>query len=159
MKYHCDDKVERRAIRIRCFIHKWRNIEKALGDAKHKASGLFWALRNAKDLAEAKSISDQLESVLKTQNQSSLQSYLEAKQDLMIVHQLKLSRELKAFFSSTNPIESLNSLFEEDMRPGKMLEKLNSFSTLACHLLSGFRNENTTGPGLSNTCRFMEFTS
>ena len=116
VKYHCDDKVERRAIRICCFIHKWRNIEKALGDASHKASGLFWALRNAKDLAEAKSISDQLESVLKTQNLLSLQSYLEAKQDLMIIHELKLSRELKTFFSSTNPIESLNSLIEEDMR-------------------------------------------
>ena len=32
------------------------------------------------------------------------------------MHDLKLSRDLKKFFSTTNPIESLNSLLEEDMR-------------------------------------------
>lgn len=47
---------------------------------------------------------------------SALNSFLEAKEDLMIVHSLKLPRDLKTFFSTTNPIESLNSLIEEDMR-------------------------------------------
>jgi len=35
LKYQCDDKTKRRAVRIRCHIHKWRNIEKALGDDKN----------------------------------------------------------------------------------------------------------------------------
>lgn len=115
-KYRVDEKQNRRAIRIRCHVHKWRNLEKALGDSAHKASGLFWALRDAKDMSEAKSISDQLESVLRDLNRSALASYLEAKDDLLAIHDLKLSRQLKRFFSTTNPIESLNSLIEEDMR-------------------------------------------
>jgi putative transposase len=116
LKYQCDDKSKRRAIRLRCHIHKWRNIEKALGDGSHKAKGPFWALRDAKDMAEAKVLSDQLESILRHLNKSALESYLEAKDDLLAMHELKLSKDLKKFFSTTNPIESLNSLLEEDMR-------------------------------------------
>jgi len=116
LKYQCDDKSKRRAIRIRCHIHKWRNIEKALGDSAHKAKGPFWAIRDAKDMSEAKVLSDQLESILRTLNKSALESYLEAKDDLLAMHELKLSPDLKKFFSTTNPIESLNSLLEEDMR-------------------------------------------
>jgi transposase-like protein len=116
LKYACNDFQNRRAIRIRCFAHKWRNIEMALGENSHKALGLFWALRDAKDMAEAKAVSDELESVLKTINLSALESYLEAKADLLVIHELKLSKQLMRFFSTTNPIESLNSLLEEDMR-------------------------------------------
>lgn len=116
VKYQVHDKKNRRAIRIRCYVHKWRNIEKALGDDAHKAAGLFWALRDAKNLAEAKVVSDRLESALKSTNLSAHQSYLEAKEDLLVIHELKLTRQLKTFFSTTNPIESLNSLIEEDMR-------------------------------------------
>lgn len=116
IKYACDDKRRRRAVRIRCHIHKWRNIDKALGDDAHKASALFWALRDAKDMAEAKVISDRLESVLRDLNLSALESYREAKEDLLVIHELRLSRQLKQLFSTTNPIESLNSLIEEDMR-------------------------------------------
>jgi putative transposase len=116
VKYLVHKKKDRRAIRIRCHVHKWRNIEKALGSDAHKAAGLFWALRDAKDIAEARVISDQLESVLRNLNRSALDSYLEAKDDLLAIHELKLSKNLKRFFSTTNPIESLNSLIEEDMR-------------------------------------------
>ena len=115
-KYLVHVKKDRRAIRIRCFVHKWRNIEKVLGTAAHKAVGLFWALRDAKDHSEAKLISDRLESVLKNENLSALKSYIKAKEDLLVIHELKLSNQLKTFFSTTNPIESLNSLIEEDMR-------------------------------------------
>lgn len=115
-KYRCNDKKNRRAVRIRCHFHKWMNLEKALGESSHKATGLFWALRDAKDMSEAKILSDRLESVLRDLNGSALVSYLEAKEDLLVIHELKLSKQLKRFFSTTNPIESLNSLIEEDMR-------------------------------------------
>ncbi len=127
IKYACDDKRHRRAIRIRCYVHKWRNIEAALGADAHKASGLFWALRGAKDMAEAKAISSQLESVLRDLNLSALESYREAKDDLLVIHELKLSRQLKKFYSTTNPIESLNSLIEEDMRRVKKWESSEHF--------------------------------
>ena len=61
-------------------------------------------------------MSDRLESVLRDLNLSALESYREAKDDLLVIHELKLSMGLKKFFSTTNPIESLNSLLEEDMR-------------------------------------------
>ena len=115
-KYAVDDRRRRRAVRIRCYVHKWRNIEKALGDDAHKASGLFWAIRDAKDRAEARVLSDRLESVLRDLNLSALESYREAKEDLLVIHELKLSKNLKRFFSTTNAIESLNSLIEEDKR-------------------------------------------
>jgi len=107
-KYLCHDRRQRRAVRIRCHVHKWRNIEKALGDDAHKATGLFWAIREAKDMAEAKVLSDRLESVLRDLNLSALESFREAKDDLLAIHELKLSRNLKKFLSTTNAIESLN---------------------------------------------------
>jgi transposase-like protein len=57
-----------------------------------------------------------LERVLAKSNASALASFLEAKDDLLALHRLGLSAELRRFFSTTNPIESLNSLLEEDMR-------------------------------------------
>jgi transposase-like protein len=116
LKYACHDKKKRRAFRVRCHVHKWRNISAALGDDAHKAAALFWALREASDMQEARNISDRLESVLRGLNLSALESYREAKDDLLAIHELKLSKSLKRFFSTTNPIESLNSLLEEDMR-------------------------------------------
>lgn len=116
MKYDVHLKSKRRAIRARCHVHKWWNIEKALGKKAHEASGLFWSLRDAKNMTEAIEISDRLESILRKLNVSALASYLEAKEDLLVVHDLKLSQRLKDFFSTTNAIESLNSLIEEDMR-------------------------------------------
>lgn len=127
LKYFCHDRERRRAIRIRCHVHKWRNLEAALGDEAHKACGLFWALRDAKDMTEAKAISDKLESVLRELNLSALRSYQEAKVDLLAVHELKLSRQLIRFFSTTNPIENLNSLIEEDMRRVKRWQNSEHF--------------------------------
>lgn len=126
-KYRCNDKKDRRAIRIRCHIHKWHNLEAILGDDADKTAGLFWALRDAKDMAEAKAISDRLESILGNLNQSALRSYLEAKEDLLAIHHLKLPGKLKRFFSTTNPIESLNSLLEEDMRRVKRWQNSEHF--------------------------------
>lgn len=127
LKYFCHDKLKRTAIRIRCYAHKWRNIEAALGEAADQAQGLFWAIRDAQDLTEAKALSERLEGVLRTLNVSALESYREAKEDLLIIHELKLSRQLKKFFSTTNPIESVNSLLEEDMRRVKKWENSEHF--------------------------------
>jgi putative transposase len=142
-KYLANDRKQRRAIRIRCHVHKWRNIEQALGDQAHKAAGLFWALRDARDLAEARNISDRLESVLRSLNLSALESYREAKDDLLAIHELKLSRSLKRFFSTTNPIESLNSIIEEDMRRVKRWRNSEHFQRwLATYCLNSEKRMN-----------------
>lgn len=116
-KYQIHDPKQRRAYRVRCYVHKWRNIADVLTPKQsEEAIGLFWAIREARDLTQALECAAALERVLARSNGSALASFLEAKDDLLVLHRLGLSAELRRFFSTTNPIESLNSLLEEDMR-------------------------------------------
>lgn len=116
-KYDTGEPSKRRAMRIRCFIHKWANLRDVLTEKqREEAAPLFWAIREARDLTQALECSHALEQVLGKHNVSALNSFLEAKEDLLTLHRLGLSAELRRFFSSTNPIESLNSLLEEDLR-------------------------------------------
>jgi len=135
-KYQIEDTVNRRAFRVRCYIHKWRNIEGALDEKGAKEAGpLFWAVRDARDLTMAKHCSDALEACLKRHNASAMKSYLEAKDDLLAIHRLQIGAQLKKFFSTTNPIESLNSLLEEDTRrvkSWKNSEHLQRWLATAC---------------------------
>jgi hypothetical protein len=76
-------------------------------------------MRNAKDLSEAQLHVKALEAVLRKANISALNSFHEAKQDLLVIHQLGISAALKRSFSTTNAAESLNSMLEEDTRRNK----------------------------------------
>ncbi len=73
-------------------------------------------VRNARGRKEAEAHAAKLEKVLRKANLSAHASFIEAKEDLLVLHELCLSQQLKAFFSTTNPIESLNGLLEEDTR-------------------------------------------
>ena len=116
-KYQIDNPEHRRAYRVRCYFHKWQNLYDVLDEAGRKeATPLFWAIRDARDMATAKICSDALEACLARHNPSALKSYQEAKEDLLALHRLQIGSNLRKFFSSTNPIESLNSLLEEDLR-------------------------------------------
>jgi transposase-like protein len=116
-KYQVHDPKTRRACRVRCYVHKWRNITDVLTPKQsEEVSGLFWAIREARDLTQAMECAAALEQILGKFNQSALKSFLEAREELLVLHRLGLSAELRKFFSTTNPIESLNSLLEEDMR-------------------------------------------
>ena len=118
-KYSIQDPKRRTALRLRCHAHKWRNLEDALGKdsaAATTAASLFWAMRDAKDGVEARAHVAALKKLLRKANLSALRSFEEAEPDLLLVHELGLSGRLKKFFSTTNPIESFNSLLEEDMR-------------------------------------------
>lgn len=118
-KYSVHDTKKRSAVRIRCHVHKWANIEDALGKdsaATQEAATHFWNMRNALDLPEAAVHAIALESVLKQANLSALKSFQEAKADLLVIHELGLSSLLKRALSTTNAAESLNSMLEEDTR-------------------------------------------
>jgi putative transposase len=116
-KYDIENRYRRRAVRVRCFVHKWRNLKDVLTEPQTQEVGpLFWAIQEAKDLTQAQECAKALELCLSKYNESALRSFLEAKEDLLMIHQLGLSQSLKKFFSSTNPIESLNYLIEEDLR-------------------------------------------
>jgi transposase-like protein len=115
--YFVEDETRRLAYRVRCYYHKWNNLRDCLDlHVQAEAKPLFWGMRDAPDLTAAKACSDALEACLKKNNLSALRSYHEGKADLLALHQLSLSPMLKKFFSTTNAIESLNSLLEEDLR-------------------------------------------
>lgn len=121
-KYSCSDTKKRLAVRTRCYVHKWKNIADSLGkdsSAAEEASLHFWSMRKSKDLAEAQLHAKALEAVLRRANISALNSFHEAKQDLLVIHQLGMSAALKRSFSTTNAAESLNSMLEEDTRRNK----------------------------------------
>jgi putative transposase len=166
-KYDVEDAGSRRAFRIRCFVHKWRNIEDVLDEkGKQEAAPLFWAIRDARDLTVAQSCSDALEACLRRHNASALASFLEAKEDLLAIHRLKIGGQLRKFFSTTNPIESLNSLLEEDLRRVKRWRDSEHFQRwLACACLRnekrmrkirGFRGLPALKAQLQNLCRSGE---
>jgi transposase-like protein len=116
-KYEVHQKEERRAVVVRCYVHKWENLKASLSPEQQlEAKSLYWAVRDARDLSQASACSEQLKAFLRRVNGSALRSYLEAEDELLNLHRLKLAGSLKKFFSSTNPIESLNSLLEDDMR-------------------------------------------
>jgi transposase-like protein len=118
-KYAVHDPKKRMAVRVRCHVHKWANIEDALGKdspATAEAATHYWNMRRAEDLAEASAHAQALEIVLRKGNLSALASFQEAKPDLLIIHELGLSAALKRAFSSTNAAESLNSMLAEDTR-------------------------------------------
>jgi transposase-like protein len=136
-KYQSFDPERRQAIRIRCHFHKWNNLETILGETAEQIRTLFWSMREAIDTAEARRVSEQIENILSRLNKSALNSYLEAKDDLLALHSLNMTQKLKRFFSTTNPIESLNSLLEEDLRRVKRWRNSENFqrwfATAALH--------------------------
>lgn len=97
-KYQADDPSQRRACRVRCYVHKWRNISDVLTPQQSEsASGLFWAIREARDLTQAIACASALERVLGQYNASAFASFLEAKEDLLSLHRLGLSAELRRY--------------------------------------------------------------
>lgn len=118
-KYFVNKREKRTAVRLRCHVHKWRNIEDALGKdslAAKEASSHFWNMKKARDATEALTHAKALEAVLRKANLSALTSFQEAKPDLLALHELNLSPLLKRSLSTTNVAESLNSMMEEDTR-------------------------------------------
>lgn len=125
-KVHLPNK--RKAVRVRCFIHKWRNIEGSLDkETAAQAAGLYWGIRDANKQDIAESCAEKLQQLLKGANESAWRSFLEARDDLLMISRLNLSPNLRKFFSTTNALESLNYLTEEDLRRVKQWKNSNHF--------------------------------
>jgi transposase-like protein len=168
-KYAVNDEKNRLAVRSRCHVHKWRNIEDALGKKSqvlHEAKLLFWEMRDAKDIGFANTQALLLKKLLRKENLSALKSFEEAEADLLIIHKLGLSRRLKSFFSTTNAIESYNSLLEEDLRRVKRWRDSEHFqrwvATSALHnekrmrKIKGFSNLHLLKDALQRLCKKIE---
>lgn len=95
----------------RCAIHKERNItrqlpEKYRGEVRRRFQMLF----GLNSYAEAQGELAKLEKWLRAINESAADSLLEAGDDLLTVHRLKVPALLRKSLYSTNPIESMFSM-------------------------------------------------
>jgi transposase-like protein len=98
-------------------VHRWWNIEEVLSD-EHVDDGrrLYWAICDADNLDVVKKASSAFKSHLGLINKSAQKTFEEIEDDLQVIHQLKLTADLRRTPSTTNPIKSLNFLTEVDTR-------------------------------------------
>jgi transposase-like protein len=104
------DRYGRKLLVQRCPIHKDRNLQAHL-PKKHRqeAHRRFRVALEQNDYKEAEKLLRELEQWLRAINESAADSLLEAFEELLTLHRLKVPALLRKTLHSTNPIESLFS--------------------------------------------------
>ena len=98
----------------RCSIHKSRNLQRHL--AKKYRKEAHHRLMNALEqnsYSDAKAMLKELEQWLRAINESAANSLLEAFEELLTLHKLKVPALLRKTLMTTNPIESMFSLVRD----------------------------------------------
>lgn len=102
------ERYGRKLLLQRCTIHKDRNLQAHLPKKHRKqAHRLFRVALEQNDYKEAEKLLRELEKWLRTINESAADSLLEAFNELLTLHRLKVPALLRKTLHSTNPIESL----------------------------------------------------
>lgn len=101
----------KKLVHQRCAIHKSRNLQRHLAKRYRKEAPrrLTTALEQTSD-ADARQMLLELEAWLRAKNESAADSLLEAFEELLTLHRLKVPALLRKTLLSTNPIESMFSL-------------------------------------------------
>lgn len=104
------DRFGKKLIHVRCAIHKCRNIQKHLAKKYRKtaAAKLMSALEQ-NTYADSRQMLMEFEKWLRNLNESAADSLLEAMEELLTLHRLKVPKLLRTSLYSTNPIESMFS--------------------------------------------------
>ena len=111
------ERFGKKLVHQRCAIHKTRNLQRHL--AKRYRNEAYQRLKTALEqthYTEARQMLLKLEAWLRTKNESAADSLLEAFEELLTVHRLKVPALLRKTLMSTNPIESLFSLVRHSER-------------------------------------------
>mgnify|MGYP001565311232 FL=1 len=104
------ERFGKKVIHQRCSIHKDRNIQKHLPKRYRKeAHRRFRTAFEQNSYADAKQMFLDFEKWLRGINESAADSLLEAIEEILTLHRLKVSGLLKKTLHSTNPIESMFS--------------------------------------------------
>jgi transposase-like protein len=104
------DRYGRKLLVQRCMIHKDRNLQAHLPQKYRKeAHRRFRVALEQNDDKEAEKMLRELEQWLRAINESAADSLLEAFNELLTLHRLKVPALLRKTLHSTNPIESLFS--------------------------------------------------
>ena len=111
------DRFGKKLLHQRCAIHKSRNVQKHLAKPYRKEAHrkLTTALEQTR-YADAKHMLLELEAWLRAKNESAADSLLEAFEELLTLHRLKVPALLRKTLMSTNPIESMFSLVRHSER-------------------------------------------
>jgi len=111
------ERFGKKLVHQRCAIHKSRNLQRHLAKPYRKEAHrkLTTALEQT-SYTEAKQMLLELEAWLRTTNESAADSLLEAFEELLTVHRLKVPALLRKTLMSTNPIESMFSLVRHSER-------------------------------------------
>ena len=111
------ERFGKKLVHQRCAIHKGRNLQRHLAKRyRHEAHRQLTIALEQTSYAEAKQMLLELEAWLRTKNESAADSLLEAFEELLTVHRLKVPTLLRKTLLSTNPIESMFSLVRHSER-------------------------------------------
>ena len=111
------ERFGKKLVHQRCAIHKGRNLQRHLAKRyRHEAHRQLTTALEQTSYAEAKQMLLELEAWLRTKNESAADSLLEAFEELLTVHRLKVPTLLRKTLLSTNPIESMFSLVRHSER-------------------------------------------
>jgi transposase-like protein len=111
------ERFGKKLVHQRCAIHKSRNLQRHL--AKRYRNEAYQRLKTALEqthYAEARLLLLELETWLRTKNESAADSLLEAFEELLTVRRLKVPALMRKTLMSTNPIESMFSLVRHSER-------------------------------------------
>jgi len=108
------DRFGKKLIHQRCTIHKDRNIQKHL--AKKYRKEAHFRFKNAleqNNYEDARQMLLEMEKWLRDINESAADSLLEAMEEILTLHRLKVPALLRKTLHSTNPIESMFSMVRD----------------------------------------------
>ena len=124
------DRFGKKLLHQRCAIHKSRNLQKHLAKKYRKeAHRLLMNALEQEEYTDARSMLKELEKWLRAKNESAADSLLEAFEELLTSHRLKVPALLRKTLITTNPIESMFSLVRQceknikRSRGSKMLQR------------------------------------
>lgn len=108
------DRYGKKLIHQRCTIHKDRNIQRHLPKKYRKeAHRLFTTALEQNSYKDAKKMLKDFERWLRDHNESAADSLLEALEEILTLHKLKVPALLRKTLHSTNPIESMFSMVRD----------------------------------------------
>jgi putative transposase len=108
------DRYGKKLIHQRCTIHKDRNIQRHLPKKHRKeAHRLFTTALEQNSYKDARKMLKDFERWLRDINESAADSLLEAIEELLTLHKLKVPALLRKTLHSTNPIESMFSMVRD----------------------------------------------
>lgn len=133
------DRFGKKLLHQRCAIHKSRNLQKHLAKKYRKeAHRRLMAALEQNSYADARKMLLELEKWLRAKNESAADSLLEAFEELITLHRLKVPSILRKTLITTNPIESMFSLVRHSernikrARGSKMLQRWLGTTLLHC---------------------------